>query len=182
MQLNKLDWYILNGYVFDETARMADGIKSGQAIGITNWSYILADGNLEKTLYIQLALAAAKFVGRWILAPAAIAALFYLGYETAALWVAAPYGIYLTIHIALFPRRYMKRKALAKEYRDCEEKYKKLISVYQSVSTEVFSPTRVRDLIARTESDEVYFRPAVYSILGRAIERDPVVFTAEGIH
>ena len=32
-----------------------------------------------------------------------------------------------------------------------------------------------------TDIEEVFFRPAVYSILDRAIQRDPAVFTAEGI-
>ena len=41
MQLNALDWCVLNGYIFDETARTGDGIKSGQAMGIINWPYIL---------------------------------------------------------------------------------------------------------------------------------------------
>lgn len=181
MQLNALDWCILNGYIFDETARMGDGIKSGQAVGIINWPYVLAGGDFEKTLYYGVVSAAAKFIGRWILAPAAIATLYYFGYETAALWIAAPYGIYIAAHLALFPMRYRKRKTLRKEYRDWQEKHKKLVNIYQSVSTKVFNPTRLRELIARTENEEVFFRPAVYSILDRAIQRDPAVFTVQGI-
>ena len=79
MQLNALDWYILNGYIFDETARLGEDIKSGQAVGIGNWPYLWAAGDPEKTLYYAVGWAAAKFIGRWILAPATIAALYYFG-------------------------------------------------------------------------------------------------------
>ena len=112
MQSNGLDWYILNGYIFDETARMGDGIKSGRAVGITNWPYVLADGDYEKTIYYGLMLTAAKFLGRWVLAPAAITALYYFDYETAALWVAIPYAIYIALHLSLFAMRHSERRAV----------------------------------------------------------------------
>jgi len=63
-----------------------------------------------------------------------------------------------------------------------EDKLHALVNVYQSSSVEIFNPSRLRDIIARTESEEVFFRPAVYSILDRAIERDAAVFLLEGRH
>ena len=180
MQLNLLDWYILNGYVFDEAARLADAIKSGQAIGIINWAYIFSGGNIEKTLYWRVAFEISKFLARWILTPAIIIAVYYVGYHGIAKWIAIPYGIYVIIHVALFPRRYLRRKALTKELEEYESKLNALIGVYQSSSPEIFNPCRLRDLIARTESEEVLLRPAVYSILDRAINRDAAVFAIEG--
>ena len=180
MQLNLLDWYILNGYIFDEVARLAEGIKSGQAIGVTNWAYLFSGGHFEKTIYWRAAFAISKFMARWILGPAIIVVAYYAGYHEVAKWIAVPYGIYLLIHLAFFPRRYLRRRALRKELKEAEGKLSALIGVYQSSSVEIFSPSRLRDLIAKTESEEVFFRSAVYSILDRVIERDAAVFALEG--
>ena len=149
-------------------------------IGIINWAYIYSGGNIEKTFYWRAAFEISKFVARWILTPAIIIAVYYVGYHEIAKWTAIPYGIYVIIHAAFFPRRYLRRKALTKELEEYESKLKALIGVYQSSSPEIFNPSRLRDLIARAESDEVLLRPAVYSILDRAIDRDPAVFAIEG--
>ncbi len=180
MQLNLLDWYILNGYVFDEAARLADAIKSGQAIGITNWAHIFSDGDIVKTIYWRAAFQIAKFLARWILVPAIIIAINYVGFHETAKWIAIPYGIYLIIHVTLFPRRYFRRKALTKELKEWQDSLECLVRIYQSSSSEVFSPSRLRDLTANSESGHLVLRPAVYSILDRAIERDPSVFAIEG--
>ncbi|MGF1610712.1 MAG: hypothetical protein ACFCUQ_15020 [Kiloniellales bacterium] len=179
MQLNLLDWYILNGYIFDEVARLAEGIKSGEAVGIINWAHVLAEGDLGKTYYWRAAFQLSKFAVRWLLIPGIVFAVYYAGYQEAAMWMAFPYGVYLLIHIALFPRRYLKRKAVAKALEGQERTLRALINVYQSSSTEILHPSRLRELIARTEAEEVFFRPAVYSILDRAIARDPAVFALE---
>ena len=180
MQLNLLDWYILNGYVFDELARVSDSIKSGEAIGIINWAYLFSGGDFEKTIYWRAAFQLLKFVARWILGPAVIILVFYFGYQQVANWLAVFYGLYLLIQVAFFPRRYLRRKAVQKQLNDLEDKLRRLINVYQSSSVEIFNPSRLRELIAKTESEEVFFRPAVYSILDRAIERDAAVFAIEG--
>jgi hypothetical protein len=180
MQLNLLDWYILNGYIFDETARLADGIKSGEAIGIINWAHVFSGGGFQKTFYWRAAFEISKFLARWILVPAIIITAYYAGYYETAKWIAIFYGVYLIIHVTLFPRRHFRRKALTKGLDELESKLNALISIYQSSSPEVFNPSRLRDLIAKNENKEVLLRPVVYSILDRAIDRDAAVFAVEG--
>lgn len=180
MQLNLLDWYILNGYVFDELARFAEGVKSGQASGSINWAYVLSDGNIERTVYWRAGFEVAKLLLRWVLPPAVVAIAYYAGYQETAAWIAIVYGIYLLGYLAFFPRRYLRRKALKKKAGELEGKLHALINVFQSSSAPVLSPLRLRDLIAKTEAEEVFFQPAVYAILDRAVERDPAVFAIEG--
>ena len=182
MQLNLLEWYILNGYIFDETARLADSIKSGEAIGYINWAHLFSSGNLEKTIYWGTAFRILKFLARWVLGPSIIVAAYFAGYQEVAKWAAIFYGIYISVHIAFFPRRFLRRRTLRNELKELEDKLHALVNVYQSSSVEIFNPSRLREIIARTESEEVFFRPAVYSILDRAIERDAAVFLLEGRH
>jgi hypothetical protein len=179
MQLNRLDWYILNGYIFDEAAKIVDHIRSGRAIGVVNLAYIFGGGDLDKTVYWRAALDIAKFVMRWIMLPVAIALVYYFGYQQAAMWIAVPYGVYLAIHIALFPRRYLRRRAQKKELKEWESAVNALVRVYQTSSCVVFSPTQLRSIIVEAESGRARVKSAVYSLLDRAIERDPAVFTVE---
>jgi alkyl hydroperoxide reductase subunit AhpC len=38
LQVNRLDWYIMNGFVSDELLCLMDAIKSGAVIGQINWA------------------------------------------------------------------------------------------------------------------------------------------------
>ena len=149
-----------------------DAIKTGEAIGVTNWAYLYSSGQ-------RAAFQISKFVARWILGPVTIVVVYYAGYQEIATWIGIPYGIYILIHIAFLPRRYLRRKARGNELKNLGDKLNGMMSVFQSSSVEIFNPSRLRDLIAKTESEEMLFRPAVYSILDRAVERDAAVFVLE---
>lgn len=177
MQNNLLDWIILNAFIFDEMARQSDGIRSGQVFGTINWAHIFSEGKYEKMVYLQLLFWLIKFVARWILIPLIIFGFYYLEYKDIAKWTAIPYAVYILVYIAMFPKRYFQRKALLKQEEELIYHLKKLMGIFQSCSGSTINPSRLRELIAKAEYEGVSVRPAVYSILDRAIQRDPAVFT-----
>jgi hypothetical protein len=179
MQLDRIDWYILNAFIFNEMAHLSDAIKSGLAFGTINWAYVFGGSSDVNMLSWRLGLSIAKFCIRWLALPAVAGLLYYLGYMNAAKWVLVAYGVYVAFHLVLFPWHYMRRRRLKKQYADLEQKLKGLIQIYQSVSASTLNPTRLREQIAELEKGETFFKPAVYAILDRAIARDPAVLVFE---
>ena len=175
MQLDHIDWYLLNGFIFNEMAHLSNDIRSGQAFGTINWAYLFADGSAEKTIYWRVGLAIAKFCLRWLALPGIAGLLYFLGYVAAAKWVLIAYGVYIAFHLVLFPWRYLRRRTIKKHYSDMENRLGQVIQIYQSVSATTLNPTRLREQITAVEKDETFFKPAVYAILDRAIQRDPAV-------
>lgn len=151
----------------------------GIAFGTINWAYVFGGGSQEKMLFWRVGLAIAKFCLRWLALPGVAGLLYYWGYVGAAKWVLGGYGVYIAFHIVLFSWRYMNRRRLRKQYADLEGKLKRLIQIYQSVDASTLNPTRLREQIADLEKEETFFKPAVYAILDRAIQRDPTMLTFE---
>jgi hypothetical protein len=179
MQLNRIDWYILNGFIYDELARLSDGIKTGLAVGDTNWAYIFSGGSRGKTLIWQISFALIKFIFRWLLLPAVAAIGYYFGYTMFAKWVMIIFGVYIAVYILMFPGRYIQGRKKRKQYSDLLEEFKKMFQIWQCSNVTTLNPTRLKEQIANFEKVEIYFKPAVYSILDKAIERDPSVFTLD---
>jgi hypothetical protein len=180
MQVNLLDWYILNGFVLDELLRLADGIKSGSSIGSINWAYILSGGKYLKTLWWKFVLGAAKFALSWLLLPALAALAYYLGYKTVANWTLGLFGLVVVIRVILLPARYVGRRARKRQMGELSDKLKRLIQIYQSCNASTLNPKLLRERILEAERTEALIKPAVYAILDRAITRDPAVFTTGG--
>lgn len=179
LQLNQIDWLILNGFIYDALARLSDAIKSGLAVGRTNWAYAFSGGKYGKTILWQIGFAVTKFIFRWLLMPGLAAMAYYFGYVQIATWTLVAFGVYITIHLLFFPKRFMKRRKLKKQVADLEDKLKRLIQIFACSNVNTLNPTTLRAQIADFEKDLVLLKPAVYSILDRAIQRDPSVFTID---
>jgi hypothetical protein len=178
MQLNQIDWYILNAFVFHNFACLMEDFKSGKSLGRFNWAYLFAGGKFMKTILYKSVFYCVKLIARWILVPVVVALLyFYFHREEVAIWVAIPYAIYILIHIILSPKRLLEERSQRKKEDEIGKKIQRLEQIYYCVKATTFNPTRLREQIISAENEGVILKPVVYSILDRAIQRDPAVFT-----
>jgi len=179
MQLNNIDLFILRGFIFNEVAHYADGIKSGAMEGRIDFAYLLSGGKLDKTLIYKLLFAGVKFTIQWILLPVLAAIFYYFGYETITLWILIAYLVTAGIAILFIPKRYFQNR----EMRDTQNKLNinlgKLLNVHRMCSYNTFNPSQLRSQIADLEQHDLHLPPPVYSILDRAIQRDPYVLLDE---
>jgi hypothetical protein len=180
LQVNRLDWYIINGFLSDEILRTIDAIKSGAATGQINFAYLLSGGRYFGTICWRVGLGFAKFVASWILLPAVAGFAYYLGYNNAAKWILVLFGILVALRIILLPGRFVRRRAQRRKAAEWDDKLKRLMQIKQSCHANTLNPTLLRERIAEAERGETLVSPAVYSILDRAIARDTAVFTING--
>ena len=97
MQTNLVEWYLLNGFIFDSLARTREAFLSGTAIGRTNWAYVLSGGKPGKVVLLRVGLNAAVLILRWILGPVATVLLFLTGRMWLASWVGSLWLGYVRI-------------------------------------------------------------------------------------
>ena len=178
MQLNYLDWCILNGYIFDEAARLGEGMESSKAAGSIDWGYLFSGGDVGKQIFWRTVFGISSFLFRWLLIPLAIAAIYFLESQEIGTWIAVLYSIYLVIHTATSQKHGLSRNALI-QFIDRRKKLDDLTRIYQDSSVDLIHPKRLLDLISKAEIQRAVLRPAVYSILDRAVERDGAVLAIE---
>jgi len=105
-----------------------------------------------------------------------VGALLFFGYQTAALAVGAIYVTYLATRLALWPRRYLKRRRLRDNLKNSEKVLKRMLTVYLYCQPPVISPVTLREQLTRAAGEDVPFHGAVFAILDRIIARDQGVF------
>ena len=181
MQLNYLDWCILNGYIVDDLARLGAGLRFPEPAGRIDWSYLFSGGDVPKQIFWRTMFGVSKFLIRWLVMPIAIAAIYFLESREVGIWMAALYTIYLVVHLAFAPKSGSNRNALIR-FLDGRKKLDDLTRIYRDSSADVIHPSRLRELVCRAEAAGAVFRPAVYSILDLAIARDANVLAIEDIN
>ena len=194
MQSNQIDWYILNGFIVDTILRVKEGMFSGVTTGRIDWAYIIAGSNFLRFISWRVGFSAAKFAMKWLLLPLFAASAYYIGYDKAAMWASGILGLIVLFRIIMFPLRFMRRRTLKKQMADLEDMLKRLISIHSIAKANTWNPTLLRERLIEIEKSgnpilpapAVYsflpnlFWHAMYSVLDRAIQRDPSVFTIEG--
>src|SRR3546814_11627775 len=53
MQSNTLEWFILQGYLFDSMARQRRDAMKGQLFGMTNWAYIFPKAHAADDVFLR---------------------------------------------------------------------------------------------------------------------------------
>src|SRR3546814_18937527 len=81
MQSNTLEWFILQGYLFDSMARLRRDAMNGSLFGMTNWAYIFSKANAESAVFWRAGLELTKFALRWLLLPAVAGGPLFAGRE-----------------------------------------------------------------------------------------------------
>jgi hypothetical protein len=183
LQINHLEWYILRAFLLDGVLRLSDGIRSGNAFDdpglLRPLAYELSGGKLFRGLWWRTGLIVAGFALKWIFLPA-IAALAYYYYDNivAALWILGVFAVLVVLRIVLLPRRFMNRRESKRKHEVLADKLEKCVLLYRSADVSTVNPTRLLEKAREAEKTSgVLVRPAVFSILDRAITRDPAVFT-----
>jgi hypothetical protein len=179
LQFNRLDWFILMGFVLDALLRLMDDIKSGTAFGTTNWAYVFSQGRNLAWLSWGVGFWTARFAANWLLLPASAGVAYYLNYIDVAKWIIGLFVIVVIFRIIFLPSRFIRWRMRRRRAAELTLMLKRILQIYQSVDVDTLNPTLLRERIA-TVNSEVLIRPAVYSILDRAISRDPAVFTISG--
>ena len=177
LQHNFIDWAIINASLFNQVAELSDGLKSGQLLGKTNWGYLFAGNKLEKRLLWEGGLALFGFLIRWVIPPAVVIALQAINYEKTATTLAVMWAVYVFFRFVGLIAGWGERKALRVQAQKYLEMLDALIAVWLFTNSEVINPTRLRELLVETDQRGIGFVvPAVvYSLVDRAIERDPAV-------
>lgn len=175
-QQNCLDWYILNGFVFDVFTKSRETLLQGSVPILV---YVLAEGQPLKLIWLHWAYQVATWVGRWVAVPVAAVIAYIRISESVGFWLGCGYVAYVVVRLLLLPTRFVARRARKKALADLDANITRLGSVYANVRASVLHPGELRKQIELLNNEGVRFQPAVYAILDRAIQRDPAVFTVD---
>jgi len=179
MQINTIDLFILRGFIFNELAHYSDGIKSGSLEGRFDLAHLITGGKLEKMLLVKALLGTIKIFLQWILLPMVAAISYYYGYEKTTLSVLLAYTVIVVITILLAPKRYFRNRERRETRNKLAKNVEKLMNVYRMLSYRTLNPSQLRSQLKDLEQYDLYLSPPVYSILDRAIQRDPYVLLEE---
>lgn len=180
MQTNLVDWYLLNGLIFDTHARCFHALASGELLGRIPLAYALAGGNIEKTAWYKVGFGVAAFSLRWLLAPAIMLGLYALDFNEAIPWIAVPWGLYACFRLLLLPLRLWNRHQQGVQARRFQADIDRLGSIYDTVRADTFSPSRLRDQIRTLEQERTILPPVVHSLVAQAVQRNPTLFSKHG--
>ncbi len=176
MQLNLIDWYILNGFIYDVLMRTSVAIKSNKA-ATSGRENILPRTHIFDVDSGKRSKELTKAFFSWIVIPGAIVLLYYFGNETLATLIFLPYTIYMSIYLLKLPEVVYRFRNAKHDSCDPLQKQNRLIQLYQLVSASTFNPSRVKEQIAEDEKCGIQFDPAIHIVLERAIERNSSVFS-----
>ncbi len=176
MQLNMIDWYILNGFIYDALVRTSALIMSEKTAAPSNRENILPRTNIFNMAFGKSSQELIKAVLYWILIPGMIFSLYYFGNETLAKLALIPYTIYMAIYLLKLPENLYRFRNAKQDFCDLVQKQNRLMQLYQLVSASTFNPSRMKEQIADNERCGVQLDPVIHVVLDRAIQRDAAVF------
>jgi len=178
LQTNSIDRWIINAFLFDELIILTDQIRSGKALlGRPILAYTLSDGKYIKTMGYQYLFALLAFLGRWVVFPVVLFALYYFEKFEYIPWIGIPYGLYILYYLFFLPKKIIHKRGLKKKFKEFEKRLQSLANIYDLARKDTVNPSRLKDQLVEVESSGVRVVPAVYALLDRAIQRDPAVFT-----
>lgn len=177
MQLNMIDWYILNGFVYDALARTSAAIIADKAAIPSDRENILPGTNSFNSAYRKSNGELIKAILGWIVIPMAIFLLYFFGNETLAKWCLLPYTVYMAIYLLKLPEVLYRFRNAKQDSCDLAQKQNRLMQLYQLVSASTFNPSRVKEQIAEDEKCGISFDPTIQIVLERAIERNSSIFS-----
>jgi hypothetical protein len=176
MQLNMIDWYILNGFIYDALVRTSAVIMSEKTSAPSDRENILPRTNIFNMVYGKSSQELIKAVLCWILIPGTIFSLYYFGNDTLAKWALLPYTIYMAIYLLKLPEKLSRFRNAKQNSCDLVQKQNRLMQLYQLVSSSTFNPSRMKEQITENERCGVQFDPVIHAVLEKAIQRDAAVF------
>ncbi|MGH9956801.1 MAG: hypothetical protein ACREBC_06680 [Pyrinomonadaceae bacterium] len=167
LQQDRIDWIFVDALVFAEISAYRESILTGQALGKTNWAYIVTGGDVEKIYWFQVKKALGFCALRYIAPPPIVFALYYFQYETASLIAGAVYAVYLFLHAVLWPLRYRKRKLERKALQEHTDRLQKMINAYYYCKPPIVSLATFRTYLSKAVEAGAIFDGALFSVLKR---------------
>lgn len=187
MQSSKMDWYLLNGFIFDEFARFRNEVVSGQLLaqyGDFYFNFIRPlitatnDNDLmfKQTIYRFIWAISVNCI-RWVIIPLGIYFLYAFEFEKAATWIGIPYAIYIVFFVFTFPFRFQRKRVLKKKIKEITDIDEQMARLYAACRGKTINPTLLKEKIRDAERNKIVINSVVHSLLDRAIHRDPAVLS-----
>jgi hypothetical protein len=176
MQLNIIDWYIINGFIYDALLRTAASIITDKISASSDRESILPGTNIFNSVSDRPDRALITSIMSFILIPAVIFSLYYFGHETLAKWALLPYTIYMAIYLLSLPEKLSRLRKREQDSCDLFQKQNKFSHLYQFVSASTFNPSRIKEQMAENERCGIRLDPMIHVVLDKAIQRDAAVF------
>lgn len=176
MQLNIIDWYVINGFIYDALLRTSVLIMSDNKSSPSGRENILPGANTYNAISKKPGRALRTSIISFILIPGVILSLYYFGHETVAKWALLPYTVYMAIYLLSLPEKLSRIGKTKQDTCDLIQKQNRLLQLYQLVSASIFNPSRIKEQIIEDERCGIKFDPVIHVILDHAIQRDAACF------
>jgi hypothetical protein len=175
MQLNIIDWYILNGFIYDELMKTS-AAAAEKPPDPSGKELIIPRLNVRDSILAKINPGLATAFIMFVFIPAFMFCLYYFGLRAIAAWALLPYTIGLAIYLLALPEKFTGKRKAKQDSCDLSRKQNRLLQLYQLASASTFSPSRIAEQMEENERRGIHFDPAVCVILKNAIQRDPAVF------
>jgi hypothetical protein len=169
IRTNKMDWLLLDAFVFAELDLYTDYVVTCKAGTGINWAAAFANKSLVKYSALTLLFTCIGFVLRFIIPAVAVYFLGLEGFATSALWLAGGWILYLIYRLIGFPGRWRARRKAAKLLQH-------LVDVYGLLGDGTISPRKLQESLDKATAAGVVFDGAVFSLVDRMVERDAAAF------
>jgi hypothetical protein len=176
MQLNIIDWYVINGFIYDALLRTSVLIMADKALAPSVKENILPGANTYNAVSKKPGRALRKSIVSFILIPGLILFLYYFGHVTQAKWALLPYTIYMAIYLLSLSEKLSRIRKTKQDSCDLNQKQNRLSQLYQLVSASTFNPSRIKEQIVEDEKCGIRLDPVIHVILDKAIQRDAACF------
>jgi hypothetical protein len=176
MQLNIIDWYVINGFIYDALLRTSVLIITDKTSASSGRENILPGANTYNAVSKKPSRALRTSIVSFILIPGVIVSLYYFGHETLAKWALLPYSVYMAFYLLLLPEKLSKIRRTRQDSCDLVQKQNRLSQLYQLVSAPTFNPSRIKEQIIEDERCGMQFDPVIHVIVDHAIQRDAACF------
>lgn len=176
MQLNEIDWIVLDSIFYKIFFEFRDAVLSGTHWGNPNFSFIFSDRTTEDYLKTKF-----KFqIYKWLLIyifPLLLIFIFYiLGLEKVTLATGGAYILFLTFKIIFWPASYFKRKREQKFFESNMEQLVRLVKLYAYCEPPVLSPRILRTAMEKAIDQELALPGVAYALLDRICQENDSYF------
>jgi hypothetical protein len=169
IRTDRLDWIFLDAIVFQELDSFAEQVISSRGGTGVNWAAAFA-GDSELKYYGLSLLFWVIGVGVGYVTPLALCYfLFSREHQLAGGIVLGVWALLLIWRIATYPFRWRTRRRATKLLAH-------LIELYNQLGGNTINPRRWKQLLEAAAADGVVLDGAVFTIIDRAIARDPTAF------
>lgn len=170
IRTNKLDWLFIDTIVFSELDDYAHHVFMARGnTGGPNWAAILANHNPIKYFILNIALWVLGTALSLIAPPALAYFLFVRDYRVGAVITTGVWVLLLALRIVTSPARWRARRKASQLLEHLRELYRILGDI-------TISPRKLKESLDKAVAAGASFDGAVFTIVDRAIARDPTAF------